>query len=298
MDFHTWKSSYNFMKQKQSASKDKRFKIVDPSDYYEKFLAHLKTQRPIPHIDIYHLETEWDWFELKRPYYNVWPGIIPLLTKIDLDLPSHLVAAPLSTINLRFPVKNNPLSFKANGKDVFATGMLLSQADNADSTTTFLQLWIDIGEVSERGNPATTMRMFPLSESMTVEQALNELGEDPSAKIGIEVPNAFFSTMVRLACTVCLLADDPQIIEPDVLADDRVKFEETRDIKYVEKAHRRGKLGWNVGEKFEAIPHYRRPHPALFWTGKGRLIPKIGIRKGSIVNRTIVGDIPTGYLDE
>jgi hypothetical protein len=34
-----------------------------------------------------------------------------------------------------------------------------------------------------------------------------------------------------------------------VLADDRVKFEASSNQKYVEKAHRRGKVGWDVGNR-------------------------------------------------
>jgi len=65
--------------------------------------------------------------------------------------------------------------------------------------------------------------------------------------------------------------------------------------KYVDKAHRRGKVGWNVGQSIEVIPHYRRPHMALVWTGHGRVIPKIVPRKGSIVHREVVEKVPMGW---
>jgi hypothetical protein len=100
---------------------------------------------------------------------------------------------------------------------------------------------------------------------------------------------------LKLCCTLCLLDDDPSVISPDVLADDRAKYEATGDQKYLEKAHRRGKVGWDVGRYIERIPHYRRPHMTLVWTGPGRKIPKIVLRKGSIVHRNIVEKIPTGF---
>jgi hypothetical protein len=34
-------------------------------------------------------------------------------------------------------------------------------------------------------------------------------------------------------------------------------------LKYVAKAHRRGKVGWNAGRRTEVAPHYRRPHMTL-----------------------------------
>ena len=30
-------------------------------------------------------------------------------------------------------------------------------------------------------------------------------------------------------------------------------------LKYVAKAHRRGKVGWDVGRRIEVAPHFRRP---------------------------------------
>ena len=48
---------------------------------------------------------------------------------------------------------------------------------------------------------------------------------------------------VRLCCSLCLLENDPSVIEPDVLSKDREKFEASGDAKYVDKAHRRGKIG-------------------------------------------------------
>ena len=71
---------------------------------------------------------------------------------------------------------------------------------------------------------------------------------------------------VRLCCSLCLLENDPSTISPDVLADDRAKYEASGDQKYVEKAHRRGKVGWDVGKRIEVIPHYRRSHMALVAT--------------------------------
>ena len=58
------------------------------------------------------------------------------------------------------------------------------------------------------------------------------------------------------------------------------KYEDSGDRKYVDRARRRGKLGWNVGARIEVMPHYRRPHPALVWTGPGRAVPRIVMRKG------------------
>ena len=57
------------------------------------------------------------------------------------------------------------------------------------------------------------------------------------------------------------------------------------DAKYVDKAHRRGKTGWSVGRRVEVAPHYWRPHMALVGTGRGREVPNVVPRKGSVVHR-------------
>ena len=68
--------------------------------------------------------------------------------------------------------------------------------------------------------------------------------------------------------------------------------------KYVHRAHRRGKLGWNVGQRVEVMPRYRRSHPALVWTGHGRAVPRIVMRKGSVVHREMLARVPTGFGGE
>ncbi|MGO8752572.1 MAG: hypothetical protein ACLQNE_42070 [Thermoguttaceae bacterium] len=73
----------------------------------------------------------------------------------------------------------------------------------------------------------------------------------------------------------CLLENDPSISSPDVPADDRAKCEASGDQKYVDKAHRQGKVGWDVGKHIEVIPHYRRPQMASVWTDRGRAVPRV-----------------------
>ena len=78
---------------------------------------------------------------------------------------------------------------------------------------------------------------------------------------------------VRLCCSLCLLENDPSVIEPGVLSNDRERFEASSDDSYMDKANRHGKIGWNVGRQIEVAPHYRRPHMARVWIGRGRFLP-------------------------
>jgi hypothetical protein len=61
----------------------------------------------------------------------------------------------------------------------------------------------------------------------------------------------------------------------------------------VDNAHRHDKMGWDVGKRVEVIPHFRRPHVTLVWTGARRVVPKIVPRRGSVVHWDAVEKLPS-----
>ena len=236
---------------------------------------------------------ERDWEKSKRPYYNVWPAIVPMLTRLNLDLDSSLIRLPLPALCIRFPKDEakNPLKFDWKGKPVPIRCILMGYINNE----TAISLLMDIGETMPLGVPIYSYRNFPRKEGLTVEQSLAGLRGDKFSEIGIQMPNELVLDCVRLCCSLCLLENDPEVISPDVLADDRSKFDQSHDQKFVDKAHRRGKVGWDVGRHVEVMPHYRRPHMTLVWTGHGRAVPRIVPRKGSVVHREVVEKVPMGW---
>jgi len=50
------------------------------------------------------LNTERDWEQARKPYYNVWPSIVPMLTRLDLDLDSALIQLPMPALCIRLPM--------------------------------------------------------------------------------------------------------------------------------------------------------------------------------------------------
>lgn len=102
--------------------------------------------------------------------------------------------------------------------------------------------------------------------------------------------------LFKLAITLCFIGDSPELIQPEVLNADEHKLQGQHNIEaLVAKARRRGKYGFTIGKDIEVMPHYRRPHLALVWYGPGKKESKIIPRKGSIVHRSKVEKIPTGY---
>jgi hypothetical protein len=116
--------------------------------------------------------------------------------------------------------------------------------------------------------------------------------QDACTKVGVfQDAETFYRLAFARCCSLCLLENDPSVIEPDVLSKDRMRFEASGDEKYIDKAHRRGTVGWNVGRRMELAPHYRRRHMALVWTGSGRVVP----RRGRVVHREKVEKVPSGF---
>jgi hypothetical protein len=235
------------------------------------------------------------WEKARRPYYAVWPSIVPMLTRLNLDLDSSLIQLPLPALCIRFPKEKNPLTFDWKGKETPIQCMLMGEINDGRG----LSILIDVGEGMTDGGdflmPIYTYRNFRRQEGLTVEAAILELGPSEMADLGVQIPEPLVMDCIRLCCSLCLLENDPSIISPDVLSKDRDRFEQTGDQKFVEKAHRRGKVGWDVGRQVEVLPHYRRPHMMLAWTGRGRSVPKVVPRRGSVVHREVVGKVPSGF---
>jgi hypothetical protein len=244
------------------------------------------------------LQNEREWEQARRPYYNVWPSIVPMLIRLNLNLDSFLIQLPLLALCIRFPKRKNPLMFQWKGEEVQIRCILLGDMNQGKGISTLIDVGEMIGDGKDFGVPIYTYRNFRRQEGLTVEEALRELGRNKFAELGIQIPEPLVMDCVRLCCTLCILENDPSVIEPDVLSKDRAKFERTGNNKYIAKAHRRGKVGWNVGRTIEVMPHYRRPHMTLVWTGRGRTVPKIVARRGSIVHREIVEKMPSGFGDQ
>ena len=288
MDFHLYTTMRDWTRR---VSPEDRF-ANDIDQFYKKAMADAVQVRSAQFLA--QMLNERGWEKARRPYYNLWPSIVPMLTRLDLDLDSWLIQLPLPALCIRFPKDpaKNLLKFEWKGEEVSVRCILMGDMNQGEG----ISVLIDVGELmGEIGVPVYSYRNFPRKPGLTVEQSLASLGRNQFADIGIQVPDSLVMDCVRLCCSLCLLENDSSIISPDVLADDRAKFEASGDHRYIDKAHRRGKIGWDVGRHIEVIPHYRRPHMALVWTGRGRVVPKIVPRRGSVVHREVVEKVPMGF---
>ena len=241
------------------------------------------------------LQVERAWENARKPYYAVWPSIVPMLTRLNLDLDSSLIQLPLSALCIRFPEEKNPLAFNWKDEVVQIRCMMMGEINEGRGLSILIDVGEDMTDGEGFGVPIYTYRNFRRQSGLTVEGAIQELGRNEYAELGVQIPEELITDCVRLCCSLCLLENDPSVIEPDVLSKDRARYEQTGDPKYIDKAHRRGKVGWNVGHRMEVMPHYRRPHMALVWTGAGRAVPKVVPRRGSVVHREKIEKVPSGF---
>jgi len=248
------------------------------------------------------------WEADKCPYYRVYPSIIPMLLKLNLEVDTGLIRIPqgLRVFAIHFPKIDHKLSFDFDGRHYNVRSILCGPVTLSSKGEIYdgISIWVDFGETYGISDPSSNAIIkdviipsyinIPVKKGLTVEAASDMLQHDPSSACGVVMPENIYTGIIRLVCTICLLENDPTVIEPDVLDKDRMKYELCPDQKLVDRAIRRGKYGWNIGRKIEIMPHVRGDSPfALYWTGKGRTIPIIRHRKGCIVHRELVSKVST-----
>ena len=132
---------------------------------------------------------ERDWERKRKPYYNLWPSIVPMLTRLNLDLDSSLIRLPLPALCVRLPKDpaKNPLKFDWKGEEIPIRCMLVGEINDGKG----LSILIDIGEVMGDMNfPLYTYRNFRRQDGLTVEAALKELRRGWTADMGIQMPES------------------------------------------------------------------------------------------------------------
>lgn len=249
-----------------------------------------------------HMVFDKTWNEIGRPYYDVYPSIIPMLTKLNLDLPGDTITPPngIRHLLLRLPQQPHELcSGDLSVRIAFLSFQKVSRDAGSDVLENGISVGLDVGEIVEQF-PVFTIRIFPLDDR-SVEECLHCLNDHPSTDHGLAIPSELILNTVRLALTVCLIDNDSELLERQALSRDQHKLQradEEERRRIFDRAKRRGKWAFSLGRKVEVIPHYRRPHLCVVWTGKGRSTPKVVKRKGSLIHRKKMEQIPTGFQDQ
>jgi hypothetical protein len=245
------------------------------------------------------------WEGLGRPYYDVYPGIVEMLVKCSLDFPATMLEKPsgLEHLYVRLPRQH-----QQHGKDryvlrdeagVEVRGLMISFQQvacsvGAEEIGPGLVIGVDYGE-TVMDMPLFNLQIFPLLPDKTVEQSLEILDRHWTTDLGVQPEAELHLRAVRTAVAICQLHSDPEILQPEVLSRDECRVNDENREKLLQRARKRGKYAFALGKDMIISPHLRRSHLATVWTGKGRRIPKIVLRKGSVIHRKKVEAVPTGY---
>lgn len=293
MKFHEWETLFEFARKQVTNIGAGHIPDDGWKELYLRFIAHnikdgwLKTHDGA--LGIWRQQSELWWYEASRPYYKVWPAIQSALLNTNLGIKTRELELRDRSILIRFAVGHEPVKN--------AGAVLVSIRQTVDIATKQpdgnRSLVINWGEETDN----THKTCFIDLNDKTFEEAINE---GAAAGQLDEIGTSDAKTIVRCVAMVVLLADDPSIITPDVLAKDRDRYDRETDEEWkqraVDRARRRGVVGWNIGADYEVCPHYRRPHFGLRHTGKGGTVPRIVPIKGAIVHRSRLTEVPTGYM--
>lgn len=280
-----------------------------PTDMYR----FLSTQSSVSHVGVASLSArhalfDERWTNLGKPYYDVYPSVIPMLTSLNLDIPGNQITPPhgLKDLVLRFPECDHQLqSGPVKIRTLFLSFQGCSKAVGSKEYGNGLVVGLDFGERDETCQiPMFTMRVFPIDER-SLEETMKSLRDFTDECDGIKVPTELIDDCVRVCLTVCLLGNNQELVQPQILSKDLAKWGDADEEKrkaLIEKAKRRGKFAFSLGADLEKSnseksPHYRRPHLTIVWTGHGRTTLKTVMRKGALVHRDKINQVPTGYLD-
>lgn len=249
------------------------------------------------------LRAEYLWIRNRRPYYKVYPAIVEALCRLKLNEKYECPEIPQGQLSVRFAVGHEPQT-----KDgiricaLFLTNLGLRTPSGRESKGITVEADLLNPPNKEDFHPFL-FTMDPNPHFYDSVEDLIERGQDPNCRLfhedSLSAKKEVQALATRIALTVCMLRDDPDIITPDILVEDERRYEKASDEwkrKAEKRARKRGKIGWNIGKEMETVPHFRRPHLAIRHTGPNRTVPKVVRVKACTVHRDKLTKVPTGYV--
>ena len=227
------------------------------------------------------------WINANRPFFNLYPQVSKALEKTSLSIfPASVLRSivhDLGCVCIRFSDCSNIIKEHGVGWCFidFCKGARIDECE------------LKIGNIfdSFAVSYQTSDNVFCFSTKMNVdfEEAETWLKKDNETRSEAECRRM----LARIALGVMMLAADPDYIKPVLLKADEGKT--TPIEERIARAKNRGVYGFTIGEEIERCPHFRRPHFAIRWTGKGSEIPKLVPVKGAIVGKKEMTTVPTGF---
>lgn len=256
--------------------------IKSVESIYEKELRHV-SQLSDPFCKL-RLFTEIDWYQQRRPYFNVYPVIERKFAELTTDIVMEELHLPFKALEVR----------------TYTRTVLIGKQP---SVFVF---------VIELRNGA--YQEFAVPKSHTVKSALSAMYVEYDTDWHTYGDDAMTQedriACVRLVAGTCMLARNASIVTPVILNRDRREGMTPAEVAaYAEKASEKtSRVGFDVGrdlQRMQATSHYRngcfakyyvgREHESYPKTATADRVPIIKWRSGSVVNAHNVPTVPTGF---
>jgi len=254
------------------------------------------------------LQSEGLWIKNRRPYYKVYPCMVDAMCRLRLNAKFPCPDIPQGQLSIRFALGKEPST-----KDGIKIGSLFVCNANLRRRTSGIEskgmtIIANLLNPPNRDFKPFVITFDPNPHHYKSVEDLLENGQDPNSSLRNEqepyrtMRKEVQALAIRIALTTCMLADDPEIVTPDVLVEHQKNYDKASEEwkrKAEKKARRIGKVGWNIGKNLEIIPHFRRPHWAIRHFGpKGNSVPKVVKVKHSVVHRDRLTTVPNGRMLE
>jgi 5-methylcytosine-specific restriction endonuclease McrA len=274
------------------------------------------------------------WYSFNRPYYNVYPVVARMVDGVKLSLRFDQIGLPFAAMLFQFS-EQDPPRFRIGHLEKKLEAALWYAGTNPSCEDSSARAWIGIlqfdgnvvpsslmcfddpaSEIEEclvacRAQLVDDVAAREAAEGRNTETAILAAIEEGRSGFGqIGVTNLYshaFEWCYRLLVLTSLLAAGNDLVTPILLAKDRKHLDSLSPgetdawiAMRASKARQRGLVGFEVGRALQAdkdqSPHFRNPHLALFHTGPGRQIPRVQLRRGSVVVSKALTKVPTGFL--
>lgn len=286
MKFNSWTTDYEGYR---------RF-MGRQADPYEVFVRQRAKEFERMGTPAFRLTMETYWYADGKPYYNVHPQLVPKLARINLEkIPANLIVVPdpFITVHVALAEDHPELTMTEEvpvqgyrSKNIPAgtavKGILMSdrRAMSDRHRSDYILFCLDFGVYNEFQQPTYLIFSLNLEEGQSLAEALEScLDDERSDNYRTVCANA-----LRLATTIGFLANSKsELIEPDVLSKCRQQYErgdEDTRKRIVEKSHRKGKLGYNVGNDLMFLGPQSTRSGGPKGTGEGRELQWQHLRGG------------------
>ncbi len=309
MEFYDFHPTYEFIKRAGLSSRtalewyDDELKRTMVDAFYksdQQARGQLNQDQAIaPVIGNIQMACERDWEEHKKPYYKVFPNLLPYFVDTKLDVPSEFFQLPFPAFVIRLPSehdvdilriddKHYVKSILVGGNREKVDGVMFGSPSGAIETNNFrhIMMFVDVNESEpnavfgmDSGIPVLTYKQLLFeNDEETVETALKK-NESHCSRVqdgyikdgGVDIPLALTDACLRIAVAVTFLATGgDKIVECDVLNRDLLRYldakkrgDTEKQTRIVTRARRNRKHGFTMGREI-TLPGRTASH-----TGEG-----------------------------